>query len=180
MYPRHWRGPLHMVGTLDFREERIADVRDGLSNTLMVGESTTGERVCNSGPCGPVFVRVLQSVFDDPQGADVVRYNDRCRCAGATDGVSPLPAAAGVVGTPVGSTSCSATDQCGRSRQKSTSNCLPAWERSAVTNRDRCRGEATPAISNLDGRRPVPRRGLPANGWTSQPGYAPILVGRPT
>ena len=25
-YPRHWRGPLHMVGTLGFAEERIADI----------------------------------------------------------------------------------------------------------------------------------------------------------
>lgn len=40
-YPRHWRGPLHMVGTLGFTEERISDIRDGTSNTLMVGESTT-------------------------------------------------------------------------------------------------------------------------------------------
>lgn len=41
MYPKQWRGPLHMVGTLGFREERVVDIRDGLSNTLMVGESTT-------------------------------------------------------------------------------------------------------------------------------------------
>ncbi|MBN2473563.1 MAG: DUF1559 domain-containing protein [Pirellulales bacterium] len=40
-YPRAWRGPLHVVGVSGFFEERTADVKDGVSNTLMVGESTT-------------------------------------------------------------------------------------------------------------------------------------------
>lgn len=40
-YPRHWRGAIHTVGILGFRPERIRDVSDGASNTLMVGESTT-------------------------------------------------------------------------------------------------------------------------------------------
>ena len=40
-YPRRWRGPLHMVGVLGFGTERIGDIKDGSSNTLMVGESTT-------------------------------------------------------------------------------------------------------------------------------------------
>ena len=40
-YPRRWRGPLHIVGVLGLRSERVADIRDGSSNTLMVGESTT-------------------------------------------------------------------------------------------------------------------------------------------
>jgi prepilin-type N-terminal cleavage/methylation domain-containing protein len=40
-YPREWRGPIHMVGVLGFTTERMADIRDGASNTLMVGESIT-------------------------------------------------------------------------------------------------------------------------------------------
>lgn len=38
--PRRWRGVLHVVDAR-MAPERIASVRDGLSNTLMVGESTT-------------------------------------------------------------------------------------------------------------------------------------------
>ena len=40
-YPHDWRGPLHVVGVLGLTAERIADIEDGSSNTLMVGESTT-------------------------------------------------------------------------------------------------------------------------------------------
>lgn len=40
-YPRSWRGPLHVVGVLGFRPESLMEIRDGSSNTLMVGESTT-------------------------------------------------------------------------------------------------------------------------------------------
>lgn len=39
--PRKWRGALHHIGTPDLRTERIRNVRDGASNTLMVGEYTT-------------------------------------------------------------------------------------------------------------------------------------------
>lgn len=45
-YPRRWRGPLHMVGVLGFTPERVTDIKDGSSSTLMVGESTT--RTCLS------------------------------------------------------------------------------------------------------------------------------------
>ncbi len=40
-YPRDWRGPLHTVGVMGLTSERVADIRDGTSNTLFVGESTT-------------------------------------------------------------------------------------------------------------------------------------------
>ena len=40
-YPAGWRGPIHLVGVLGFKAERLKDVKDGLSNTLVVGESTT-------------------------------------------------------------------------------------------------------------------------------------------
>lgn len=48
--PRHWRGAMHHVGTGGLREERFADVTDGASNTLLVGEYATprcgAEDVC--------------------------------------------------------------------------------------------------------------------------------------
>jgi prepilin-type N-terminal cleavage/methylation domain-containing protein/prepilin-type processing-associated H-X9-DG protein len=40
-YPRLWRGPLHVVGILGYRSESYNDIRDGTSNTLLAGESTT-------------------------------------------------------------------------------------------------------------------------------------------
>lgn len=39
--PREWRGPLHIVGILGFTAESLTEIRDGSSNTLMAGESTT-------------------------------------------------------------------------------------------------------------------------------------------
>lgn len=40
-YPNHWRGPLHMVGTMGFEQESLRDIQDGSSHSLFVGESTT-------------------------------------------------------------------------------------------------------------------------------------------
>lgn len=40
-YPEEWRGVMHLVGVLGFHHERDRDVKDGLSHTLAVGESTT-------------------------------------------------------------------------------------------------------------------------------------------
>ena len=40
-YPMEWRGAMHVVGILGFRPERFTDITDGLSHTLMVGESIT-------------------------------------------------------------------------------------------------------------------------------------------
>ncbi len=36
--PYSWRGIMHSVGTQGLTTERVADVKDGLSNTLMIGE----------------------------------------------------------------------------------------------------------------------------------------------
>jgi prepilin-type processing-associated H-X9-DG protein len=44
MYPRQWRGPLHVAGFLGFSSESMTEIRDGSSNTLMVGESTTSTK----------------------------------------------------------------------------------------------------------------------------------------
>jgi prepilin-type N-terminal cleavage/methylation domain-containing protein/prepilin-type processing-associated H-X9-DG protein len=43
-YPRQWRGPLHIVGILDFKPERSGTIADGMSRTLLVGESVTRTR----------------------------------------------------------------------------------------------------------------------------------------
>jgi prepilin-type N-terminal cleavage/methylation domain-containing protein/prepilin-type processing-associated H-X9-DG protein len=40
-YRRTSRGPIHMVGVWGYTTEQLSDVKDGLSNTLLVGESTT-------------------------------------------------------------------------------------------------------------------------------------------
>ena len=40
-YPPQLRGAMHVVGILGFHPERFTDITDGLSHTLMVGESTT-------------------------------------------------------------------------------------------------------------------------------------------
>lgn len=39
--PYEWRGPMHHIGTRDYHQERVTDIRDGASNTLMVGEYHT-------------------------------------------------------------------------------------------------------------------------------------------
>ncbi|MBN2022905.1 MAG: DUF1559 domain-containing protein [Pirellulales bacterium] len=40
-YPVRWRGPLHLVGAMGFTYESFDNVCDGLSHTLLAGESTT-------------------------------------------------------------------------------------------------------------------------------------------
>jgi prepilin-type processing-associated H-X9-DG protein len=40
-FPREDRGPIHVVGIAGFTPEGIKEIRDGASQTLMVGESTT-------------------------------------------------------------------------------------------------------------------------------------------
>jgi len=40
-FPRSWRGAIHTIGVLGFRRERLRDILDGTSQTLLVGESTT-------------------------------------------------------------------------------------------------------------------------------------------
>jgi prepilin-type N-terminal cleavage/methylation domain-containing protein/prepilin-type processing-associated H-X9-DG protein len=43
-FPKEWRGPIHAVGILGFTAEKIKNIRDGTSNTILAGESTT--RTC--------------------------------------------------------------------------------------------------------------------------------------
>lgn len=40
-FPFSWRGPMHATGINNLRAERIKDISDGMSKTLLIGESTT-------------------------------------------------------------------------------------------------------------------------------------------
>ena len=40
-YDRRWRGPLHVVSVLGYQRENVKSITDGLSNTLLAGESST-------------------------------------------------------------------------------------------------------------------------------------------
>ena len=40
-YNRRWRGPLHVVGVMGYSRESAKTITDGLSNTLLAGESAT-------------------------------------------------------------------------------------------------------------------------------------------
>ncbi len=40
-YSARSRGPIHLVGVWGFRTETLADIRDGTTNSLLIGESTT-------------------------------------------------------------------------------------------------------------------------------------------
>lgn len=46
-YASRSRGPIHMAGTWGFTVETFANIRDGTSNTLLVGESTTSTNTGN-------------------------------------------------------------------------------------------------------------------------------------
>jgi prepilin-type processing-associated H-X9-DG protein len=78
-YPRHWRGPLHMVGVLDFQPERAVNVRDGLSHTLMVGESTTGTNLPYRTLWAYSYAFYSLS-STTPQRRTLYGDYDRCRC----------------------------------------------------------------------------------------------------
>jgi prepilin-type processing-associated H-X9-DG protein len=42
--PYDWRGAMHHVGTINFHCEKMKDIRDGTTNTLLIGEFTTTTR----------------------------------------------------------------------------------------------------------------------------------------
>jgi prepilin-type processing-associated H-X9-DG protein len=47
-FPFEWRGPLYAVGFNDLRPLKLKSITDGLSKTLLAGESTTGTRTARS------------------------------------------------------------------------------------------------------------------------------------
>ncbi len=82
LYDTRSRGAIHMVGVWGFHTETMAHVRDGLSNTLIVGESST-----RSSPgfrtfwAYPFAYYALSGVTDQPR----ILWGDYDRCTAELD-----------------------------------------------------------------------------------------------
>lgn len=87
-YPAEWRGPIHAVGVYDFECERSSDVVDGLSRTLMAGESTT-----RTNPGFRTFWAYSHDYFSisavTPQSRILLGDYDRCVAAGGAGREKP-------------------------------------------------------------------------------------------
>ncbi|MBN1911384.1 MAG: DUF1559 domain-containing protein [Pirellulales bacterium] len=85
-YPDAWRGPIHMIGAFGFKAERIRDVLDGTSQTLLAGESTTRTR-----PGWRTFWAYSHAHFSlsavTPQPR--ILWGDYDRCLAAADSENP-------------------------------------------------------------------------------------------
>jgi len=82
-YPAEWRGPVHAVGVYGFQNEKISDVCDGTSQTLMAGESTT-----RTNPGWRTFWGYSYAHFSlsavTAQSRTLLGDFDRCAAAGGT------------------------------------------------------------------------------------------------
>lgn len=87
-YPAEWRGPIHIVGILGQTTERLADVTDGTSHTLLVGESTTRSRHEFQ-----TYWAYSHSFFSlsatTPQHRTMLGDYDRCKQIGGTGMTNP-------------------------------------------------------------------------------------------
>jgi len=87
-YQPRSRGPIHLVGVWGFHHETFAHIRDGTSNTLMVGESTTrtspGFRTFWAYPFGYFALSGVTT-----QSRILLGDYDECVQAGGAGGASP-------------------------------------------------------------------------------------------
>jgi prepilin-type N-terminal cleavage/methylation domain-containing protein/prepilin-type processing-associated H-X9-DG protein len=87
-YPREWYGPLHTVGIRGLKPEKIGNIRDGTSHTLLVGESTTRTQ-----PQYRTFWAYSYAYFSVssvvPQERTLWGDYDQCRASGGQGSSSP-------------------------------------------------------------------------------------------
>ncbi len=83
--PRNWRGILHTSGTHGLRSERIEDIKDGSSNTLMLGEMTTRTRKSRRTFWAYTYTSYNQSSLVPESRAFLADY-DRCQDIGGAGG----------------------------------------------------------------------------------------------
>ena len=87
-YPRNWRGAMHLVGILGFRRERLRNVTDGTSHTLLVGESVTRTRL-DYGTLWAYSYGFYSLSSTIPQSRTLWGDYERCRAAGGIGYGSP-------------------------------------------------------------------------------------------
>jgi type II secretory pathway pseudopilin PulG len=87
-YPTSWRGAIHAVGAKGFQTESLRNVRDGASNTLLVGESTT-----RTNRAWRTFWAYSYGYFSlsaaTPQARTLLGDYDACRAAGGPGNDKP-------------------------------------------------------------------------------------------
>jgi len=87
-YPLAWRGAIHTIGIRGLKVERFRTVQDGLSRTIMIGESTT-----RTNPTFRTFWAYSYSHYSlssaTPQRRTLLGDYDACRAAGGTGGALP-------------------------------------------------------------------------------------------
>ncbi len=87
-YPLEWRGPIHTIGIRRLSVERMRDVRDGLSRTLLAGESTTfTNRTFRTFWAYSYAYYSLSAAT--PQRRTLLGDYDACRAAGGTGNALP-------------------------------------------------------------------------------------------
>ena len=91
-YPAALRGAMHVVGILGFHPERFTDISDGLSHTLMVGESTTLSDYPYKTLWAYSFEHYSLSAAT-PQSRILLGDYDACCAQGALDSTCPAAAA---------------------------------------------------------------------------------------
>ena len=87
-FPKSWRGVFHTVGTNDLKPERDRNIRDGLSNTLMVGEMGTISHSSRRTFWGYAYASYASSCVT-PQSRTLLVDYDRCSQIGGAGGQNP-------------------------------------------------------------------------------------------
>lgn len=87
-FPKTWRGVFHTVGTNNLKVERDRNIRDGLSNTLMIGEMGTVSHSNRRTFWAYAYASYASSCVT-PQSRTLLLDYDRCGQIGGTGGYNP-------------------------------------------------------------------------------------------